>query len=345
VGLRGASPAGAGNRCCRGHQGIAACLVQCYVALRPAARTWPKQASGGQGQSMPPRRFLESPSCRCVALNKAGRQCGIISTSQALDSSGRLAATPLLHGGTRCIFHARWLCSGPLATGVLESPPLVVYIDLETTGLSLAADEIVEIGMMAEGSKAAFSTVVRPMMLPGDCGVHGISPSELLEGPTFPEAFDRVATFLDGLAASALSEGSSSSDESGPATPRLRSSPPRILLAAHNGFRFDYPMIVSQLWRSNLWPGTVLGGWLYVDTLDVLKAADASGACLKLQCQRISRGVRVEAAHRALDDCRALASVMQDLAESLGLQPRELLARFAWKLDMAATAAELPHLL
>ncbi len=251
---------------------------------------------------------MPSPSCRCLALTRAGKQCGITSTSQLLDSSGHLAAAPLLRGGSRCAFHARWFCATPAATEDLVTPPLVVYIDLETTGLSLGSDEIVEIGALADGSLATFSTVVRPVALPADTGVHGISPAELLQGPAFPEAFDRMAEFLVRLAAAAsTSEDSSSSDESWPEPPRLRSTPPRILLAAHNGLRFDFGFIMSMCWRSSM-PRPALGDWLYVDTLDVLRATDASGACFKLQCQRISRGVLVEArAHRALDDCMALA--------------------------------------
>lgn len=285
--------------------------------------------------------LLRPPGPRCQALTRAGRQCSITSTSQALDSSGQLAAVPLLRGGARCAFHARWFCAAPVMAGELDTAPLLVYIDLETTGLSLATDEIVEIGALAEDSRAAFSTVIRPVKMPADAGVHGISPAELVGGPTFPDAFDRLVAFLVRLAASATSHGdSSSSDESWPEPPRLRSSAPRILLAAHNGIRFDFGFIASMCWRSNMpWP--VLGDWLYVDTLDVLRAADTSGACAKLQCQRISRGVLEAAAHRALDDCVVLASVMRGLAESLGQRPSDLLARFAVKLDVESTAAEL----
>ena len=294
---------------------------------------------------MPPRRLVEPPFCRCQALNKAGRPCGITSASQALDSSGCLAAGPLLRGGSRCSFHARWFCTAPLE-GPLATPPLVIYVDLETTGLSLATDEIVEIGILADASRAAFSTVVRPSALPLDAGIHGISPEELLDGPPFEEAFKRMATFLDKLACSALSDDDgSSSDEDGSELPRLRSAVPSVLLAAHNGVCFDFGMLFSQCWRCGV-PATLFETWLYVDTLDVLKAVGESGACLKLQCLRTKCDISVGArAHRALDDCVVLAAVVQGLAASLGLQPWELLARFALKLDLATTCAELSSLL
>ena len=305
---------------------------------------------------MPPRRRLlaSPPPCRrrcCQALNKAGRPCGIASDSKALDASGRPAAAPLLRGGARCSFHARWFCTLPLELAELKTAPLLVYLDLETTGLSLASDEIVEIGLWADASRAAFSTVVKPAddSTAKDAGaVHGISLEELRDGPAFADAFRRVAAFLEKLVDAALSDDESSGDEGaepdGP--PRLRSHAPSVLLAAHNGRRFDFGMLLSQCYRCNV-PVDALDAWLYVDTLDVLRAAaDDSGACSKLQCQRIGRRLPAQAhAHRALDDCRTLASVMQSLAESLGQRPCELLTRFAFKLDLVASAAELSSLL
>ena len=288
---------------------------------------------------MPPRCLGR----RCEALNRAGRPCGISSESQVLDGSGRLAAEPLRRGGARCLFHARWFCTTPARAIDL---PLLCYLDLETTGLSLSTDEIVEIGAWADAEQAAFSTVVHPKVLPADAGVHGISPEELSAGPSFSVAFSRLASFLEKLTEGALSDDDDSSAEEASELPRLRARQPTVLLAAHNGLRFDFPMLLSQCRRSNV-PTAELETWLYVDTIEVLKAAGEAGAgCLKLQCQRSARGLRVDArAHRALDDCIALAAVTRAVAEGLGQQPQELLARFAVKLDGPASAAELSCLL
>ena len=294
---------------------------------------------------MSPRRSVDLSLCRCQALNKGGRPCGITSASKALDASGQLAAAPLLHGGSRCSFHARWFCSAPLETGQLKAPPLLVYIDLETTGLSLAFDEIVEIGIWVDESHAAFSTVVRPSIMPQDAGVHGIPPEELAQGPSFREAFERALAFLEEATEMALSDDDDSSlEDAVPELPRLRSSVPQILVAAHNGFRFDFGMLVSQCLRCNI-SVDKLEKWIYVDTVDVLKALDAPGACLKLQCQRVSTGVCLEArAHRALDDCVALGAVVQCLSERFGQRPSELLVRFAARFDLRTTLAELAAL-
>ena len=73
------------------------------------------------------------------------------------ESAGKLVAAPLLAGGSCCLFH--------MSTFVVQSAPtenmLVTFLDLETTGLSLADDRIVEIGALALKSGAAFATVVK----------------------------------------------------------------------------------------------------------------------------------------------------------------------------------------
>ena len=82
-----------------------------------------------------------------------------------------LVAAPLLAGGSCCLFH--------MSTFVVQSAPtdnmLVTFLDLETTGLSLADDRIVEIGALALLSGAAFSTVVKPVGAQSSATcVHGI---------------------------------------------------------------------------------------------------------------------------------------------------------------------------
>ena len=78
----------------------------------------------------------------------------------------------------------------------------------------------------------------------------------------------------------------------------------------------------------------------------MLRAVDKCGTCLKLQCQRVGRGVLVDAcAHRALDDCVALAAVVDAVAVGLGTTACALLLPFAVRIDLPATVAELAILL
>ena len=149
---------------------------------------------------------------QCAGLTRAGRRCSITSTCKLTDTvTGRLAAAPLIRGGLYCAFHAQVLCAGPadIEDGVL------VFLDLETTGLDIASADIVEIGVIAGDSGAVFSTVVRPEAPPPEGPTaHGIDNAELAEGPTFPEAFARMVAFLDYLSQSAVvSDSDSSADE------------------------------------------------------------------------------------------------------------------------------------
>ena len=81
-----------------------------------------------------------------------------------MDAEGRLAGAPLQQGGRRCLFHARWLCDAPPKAA---SSWLLCYLDLETTGLSLRSSEICEIGVVAVGSGAVFSTVSTVVLAAG----------------------------------------------------------------------------------------------------------------------------------------------------------------------------------
>ena len=259
------------------------------------------------------------------------------------DSRGRLVAEPLRRGGALCLLHARWIATAPVPVGC--DRPLLAYLDLETTGLDIASACVCEIGLVEASTGAVYSSVVRPPTLPLDSGVHGIEPEELAEGPCFAEAFRRMVGFLSDLRDKAVDSGhDSSGDEGDGAWPTLRAAPPVILIAAHNGIGFDFPMLASECWRSSV-PLDAMAQWLLVDTLPALRAVGpAAGECLKLQCLAKGRGSDLRA-HRALDDALALRDVMSHTAASLGQAPRDLLLQFAVSVDAAATAVQIGSLL
>ena len=58
------------------------------------------------------------------------------------DASGRSVAAPLRLGSPFCLFHARPFAVQPAA---LDGPIVVIYLDLETTGVDVSRDRICEL--------------------------------------------------------------------------------------------------------------------------------------------------------------------------------------------------------
>ena len=127
-----------------------------------------------------------------------------------LNDRGEPVAEPLRRGGKRCRFHVSLFNSEPC---IVEKDALLLFLDFETTGLSLENDEIVEIGVVCDASDAVFATVVRPLALPtvGE-PVHGIGDEELAAGPAFPVAFARLVDFIERLVRAAIIEDAEETD-------------------------------------------------------------------------------------------------------------------------------------
>ena len=266
------------------------------------------------------------------------------------DDRGRSVAEPLHRGGLYCRFHAKAFCTQPVET--IPASFVILYLDLETTGVDATSDRIVELAATQGGSQpgASFATVVRVaddiLQSPaaqGAAAVHGIPREEIALGPDFPEVWIRFQAFVDGLVNSALTDSDISTDDSEPlAGARPASVSPTVLLAAHNGLKFDFPALLCECRRHRLQLSAV-GDWLFVDTLPVLAAVQARTQCLKLQC--LARGVCGDLrAHRALDDCIALNTTIEIAAASIGMSSPELLSRFAVRVNLPATYAQLSAL-
>ena len=82
---------------------------------------------------------------RCSGITRKGTRCTITSASEMIDNSGRLVALPLRRGGEFCAIHAKPFVVRPTRP---ETSLVVVYLDLETTGVDVAQDRIVEIAAL-----------------------------------------------------------------------------------------------------------------------------------------------------------------------------------------------------
>ena len=283
-----------------------------------------------------PRRW------ECVTAH--GERCSIDASSKMRDRNGQLVAEPLARGCAKCRLHLELLATAPVELSTREV--LLVHVDVETTGLNPLEDEIVEFGAVAHRCGARFAITSKPAQMPdsNETTVHGIGFDELAPSPTFKDAFLRFAIFLDNLAGNAVE--TSESDNSQPQFEeqilRLRSPTRRILLAAHNGRKFDFPFIASEALRCGI-PLWRFETWAYVDTM-VLGAAAASTVgtgCAKLQCLGQVSKTSDNRAHRALDDTLLLRNVVSTFAARLGTSAESLLAPHSFNIDSEQTLLNL----
>src|SRR5574344_1623333 len=101
----------------------------------------------------------------------------------------------------------------------------LVFFDLETTGLNVAKDRIVEICMLKvfpDGSQEEKTMLLNPgCPIPIECSeIHGIYDIDVKDKPTFSEMADEIAEFFD------------NSD-----------------IAGFNSNKFDIPLLVEEFLR------------------------------------------------------------------------------------------------
>ncbi len=104
----------------------------------------------------------------------------------------------------------------------------IVFMDLETTGLNLAVDRIVEIALLkvqVDGSRVMKRKLINPgiPIPPEVTAVHGITNDMVANAPSFKELANEIRQFLEG------------SD-----------------LGGYNSNKFDWPLLVEEFLRIGL---------------------------------------------------------------------------------------------
>ncbi len=108
----------------------------------------------------------------------------------------------------------------------LERP--IAFIDLETTGVNIGNDRIVEIAIVKispDGSKQVKRKLINPTMPipPSSTEIHGITDDMVKDAPTFKQVANEVKQFIE-----------------------------HCDLAGYNSNRFDIPMLVEEFLRCDL---------------------------------------------------------------------------------------------
>ncbi|HNY14913.1 MAG TPA: 3'-5' exonuclease [Bacteroidales bacterium] len=103
----------------------------------------------------------------------------------------------------------------------------IVFLDLETTGLNVSTDRIVEISFLKinpDGTEQRLNTLVNPEMPipPKVTALHGITDADVAKAPVFGEIAKNLASFLEGCD-----------------------------LAGFNAIKFDIPVLAEEFLRTN----------------------------------------------------------------------------------------------
>ena len=317
-----------------------------FRLLHPAAQCKATNVAGRRCAVATALRSGNNGVTQCEGITRAGRRCAVTSKSDFRDGAGRLVSGPLRQGSRFCLLHLELFCTEPVHD---PNDFFVFFLDLETSGLDVLHDEVLEIAITADLSGAQFATTVLPRRLPEGLGVHGIERDELLSGVPFACAFNRMVAFLRDVAetpfltACALEEeiadefaGTNSNPELQDHRPQL----PVVLIAGHNGLKFDFPMLVSECLRHNC-NLFQLQQFYFCDTLPLARAFSGviGDACARLQCLARCCSCGTGRQHRALEDTVVLRSVVQHCAHYSGVPVGTLLGRFARRFDAYATLA------
>lgn len=104
----------------------------------------------------------------------------------------------------------------------------IAFIDVETTGINVSTDRIIEISVLKispNGVEEWMSTRVNPgiPVPPKSTAIHGITDADLADAPTFREIAKNLATFLEGTD-----------------------------LAGYNAIKFDIPILAEEFLRINM---------------------------------------------------------------------------------------------
>lgn len=104
----------------------------------------------------------------------------------------------------------------------------IAFIDLETTGINVSTDRIVELSVLKispNGKEEWMTTRVNPGMPipPKTTAIHGIKDEDVAKSPTFKEVARNLTAFLEGCD-----------------------------LAGYNAIKFDLPVLAEEFLRANI---------------------------------------------------------------------------------------------
>lgn len=162
----------------------------------------------------------------------------------------------------------------------------LAFIDLETTGVNLATDRIIEIAivkLMPDGSTVVKRKLINPQIpIPqATTDIHGITDEMVKDAPTFKQVANEVRQFLDNCD-----------------------------LAGYNSHRLDFPLLVEEFLKAGLNFDISDKNLLDVQKVYHMMEPRTLGAAYKFYCEK-----QLENAHAAEADAQATMEILQAQVE------------------------------
>jgi DNA polymerase-3 subunit epsilon len=165
----------------------------------------------------------------------------------------------------------------------------VVFLDLETTGINVATDRIVEISLLKisiNGKEQWMTYRVNPEMPipPKVTAIHGISDADVASAPTFREIAKNLTAFLEGCD-----------------------------LAGYNAIKFDIPVLAEEFLRTNTDFNFRKRKYVDVQVIFYKKEQRTLAAALQFYCRK-----ELENAHSSRADTAATYEVLKAQLDRYG---------------------------
>lgn len=162
----------------------------------------------------------------------------------------------------------------------------IAFLDLETTGINIAADRIVEISVLRinpDGREDWMSARVNPGMPipPKATAIHGITDEDVASSPSFKEIARNLGIFLEGCD-----------------------------LAGYNAIKFDIPLLAEEFLRANIDFSFKKRRYIDVQVIFHKKEQRTLSAAYLFYCRK-----ELEGAHGSKADTAATYEVLQSQLE------------------------------
>jgi len=177
----------------------------------------------------------------------------------------------------------------------LELTKPIVFFDLETTGLDVAKDRIVEISILKvfpDGNEVAKTWLVNPTIPinPNASKIHGYKNADVKDKPTFLDISQEVLEYFKGAD-----------------------------IGGYNSNKFDIPLLAEEFLRCNLDYEIKKSRFIDVQVIFFKKEQRTLSAAYKFYCKK-----DLENAHSAEADIRATWEVLEAQLDYYGDLPRKV---------------------